>query len=65
MLFEEYDQKDFSFKEPDSEIYAKLVEHLLSPEKREAITSKLKASNRIIAEKNQEMWDLIENISRQ
>ncbi len=58
MLFQDYDVKEFSFKEPDDEIYER-VESLLNEEYRNIIQNRLKIANSLINEKSKAMWNLI------
>jgi len=58
MLFEDYNCKEFSFVDPDENIFA-MLDDLLKEPKREEIITRLKKVNDEIIYKSEKMWDEI------
>lgn len=60
MLFKDYNLEEFSFNEPEEEIYQR-VESLLNDEFRNKIKLELASQNDIINQKSNTMWSIIKN----
>ena len=58
MLFQDYHCDDYSFKEPDEEIYSR-VESLVSEEKRQELRRVLESVNNEVESKSKEMWQSV------
>ncbi|KAB7528666.1 hypothetical protein F8C76_12455 [Flagellimonas olearia] len=62
MLFDEYSISDFSFEKPNNELYEIKMKNLLNKEFKNNLVERISKSNKILKEKNKQMWTEVKGI---